>query len=48
MLLNPAIFSPELYDLSEVFRSMYLYYVRGLCTEQGSKFAEAYFSRSSI
>ncbi len=48
MLINPSIFPPERYELSEVFRSMYLYYVRGLCTEQGSKLAEEYFSRSNI
>lgn len=48
MLINPNIFPPERYELSEVFRSMYLYYVRGLCTEQGSKLADSYFAKSNI
>lgn len=29
MLINPTIFPPERYELGEVFRSVYLYYVRG-------------------
>lgn len=48
MMINPRIFPPEKYDLSEVFRSIYLYYVRGICTETGGKLAEAYFSRNIL
>lgn len=48
MMVNPAIFPPGRYDLSEVFRSIYLYYVRGICTEAGGKLAEEYFSRNSL
>lgn len=48
MLINPAVFPPERYDMGEVFRSIYLYYVRGICTEQGSRLAEEYFSRNNI
>ena len=48
MLINPQVFPPGRYDLGEVFRSMYLYYVRGLCTEKGGKLAEEYFSRNNI
>ncbi|MDX5481346.1 MAG: TetR/AcrR family transcriptional regulator [Hymenobacteraceae bacterium] len=48
LILNPAVFSPDRYDLGEVFRSVYLYYVRGICTEQGGKLAEEYFSRINL
>lgn len=48
MMINPAIFPPDRYELGEVFRSVYLYYVRGICTEQGAKLAEEYFSRNNI
>ena len=48
MMINPKVFPPEKYDLSEVFRSIYLYYVRGICTETGGKLAEAYFAKSSL
>jgi len=48
MILNPAVFPPDRYSLGEVFRSVYLYYVRGICTEQGGKMAEAYFASDKI
>jgi|GEM_PF-1688376 len=45
MVLNEQIFPASRYDVAEVFRSVFLYYVRGLCTEEGLKAAAAYFSR---
>lgn len=48
MMINPAVFPPDKYDLAEVFRSIYLYYVRGICTEAGSKQAEEFFARNNI
>ncbi|RYU78620.1 TetR/AcrR family transcriptional regulator [Hymenobacter persicinus] len=45
MMLNEQIFPPSRYDVAEVFRSVYLYYIRGLCTEEGLKAASAYFAR---
>ncbi|MHC2992652.1 hypothetical protein OB13_14070 [Pontibacter sp. HJ8] len=48
MMVNPAVFPPERYDLSEVFRSIYFYYVRGICTDAGGKLAEEYFSRNNV
>ena len=48
MMINPAVFSPERYNLAEVFRSIYLYYVRGICTELGGKMAEEYFSKNNL
>ncbi len=48
MMINPMIFPPERYSLPEVFRSIYLYYVRGICTDLGGKMAEEYFSKNNI
>lgn len=48
MLLNPNLFPPTRHNLAEVFRSIFLYYTRGICTEQGSKMAEAYFAKISL
>jgi AcrR family transcriptional regulator len=45
MVLNEQIFPPGRYDVAEVFRSVYLYYVRGLCTDDGLKAASTYFAR---
>jgi len=45
MLINPQIFPPERYNLAEVFRSIFLYYVRGLCTEEGARIAANHFAR---
>ncbi len=45
MMLNPVMFPPSRYDLAEVFRSIYLYYMRGICTEKGGKTAEEFFTR---
>ncbi|QHL88126.1 TetR family transcriptional regulator [Nibribacter ruber] len=47
MLVNPAVFPPETYNLGEAFRSIFLYYIRGLCTEEGMKKAEEFFSRTA-
>ncbi len=48
MMLNPVVFPPDQYDVIEVFRSIFLYYLRGLCTETGSKIAEALFSKYKL
>lgn len=45
MMLNPVVFPPDRYNLAEVFRSIYLYYIRGICTETGGRLTEAFFSR---
>ncbi|SHI46634.1 transcriptional regulator, TetR family [Hymenobacter daecheongensis DSM 21074] len=45
MVLNEQIFPPSRYDVAEVFRSVYLYYMRGLCTEEGLKTASTHFAR---
>lgn len=48
LLLNPQVFPPEKFNLSEVYRSIYLYYFRGLCSDSGSKKAEEFFSNYNI
>ncbi|OKL40871.1 hypothetical protein [Pontibacter flavimaris] len=48
LIINPHVFPPDRYDMGEVFRSIYLYYVRGLCTDKGSRLAEEYFSKNNI
>jgi len=48
LLVNPEIFPPERYNMSEVYRSIYLYYIRGLCTDKGAKNADAFFATYNI
>ncbi len=48
MMINPAVFPPTKYDLAELFRSIYLYYVRGICTDKGGRQAEEFFSKNHL
>ena len=48
MMINPILFPPDKYDLAEVFRSIYLYYVRGICTDHGGKMAEEFFTKNNL
>lgn len=45
LILNPQVFPPQRYNLAEVFRSIYLYYIRGICTDEGMRLAASHFSR---
>ncbi|HEX8328724.1 MAG TPA: hypothetical protein VF629_14375 [Hymenobacter sp.] len=45
LLLNPQIFPPARYNMSEVFRSIFLYYIRGLCTDEGARIAANHFTK---
>ena len=45
MMLNPVIFPPDRFNMSEVFRSIFLYYIRGICTEEGARIAAEHFAR---
>ncbi|TGE14475.1 TetR/AcrR family transcriptional regulator [Hymenobacter elongatus] len=45
MVLNEQVFPASRYNVAEVFRSVYLYYIRGLCTDEGIKAASSYFAR---
>ncbi|GAB2858653.1 hypothetical protein GCM10027044_18420 [Hymenobacter ruber] len=45
MLLNPQVFPPDRYNMREVFRSIFLYYIRGICTDEGARIAAEHFAR---
>jgi AcrR family transcriptional regulator len=44
LLMNPEIFPPQRYNLLEVYRSIYFYYLRGLCVDEYCYKAEEFFS----
>ncbi|MGV3541423.1 MAG: hypothetical protein ACO1OQ_16525 [Rufibacter sp.] len=48
VLLNQSLFPPHRYNLSEVFRGIFLYYLKGISTEQGNKELENFFSEISL
>ncbi len=45
LLLNPRIFPPDRFSPGEVFRSIFLYYIRGICTDEGARIAAEHFAR---
>ena len=45
LMLNPRVFPPDRYNMSEVFRSIFLYYIRGICTDEGARIAAEHFAR---
>lgn len=45
LLLNPQVFPPDRYNMREVFRSIFLYYIRGICTDDGARIAAEHFAR---
>lgn len=45
LLLNPLVFAPDRYNMAEVFRSIFLYYIRGICTDEGARIAAEHFAR---
>lgn len=45
LLLNPGVFPPDRYNMAEVFRSIFLYYIRGLCTDEGARISAEHFAR---
>ena len=45
MMLNPQVFPPDRYNMGEVFRSIFLYYIRGICTDEGAQVAAEHFTR---
>lgn len=44
IVLTPNIF-PPMVSTAEIFRSVFLYYIRGLCTEAGARQAAEHFAR---
>lgn len=45
LLLNPQVFPPDRFNMAEVFRSIFLYYIRGICTDDGARIAAEHFAR---
>ena len=43
--ITPGIFPPGSFQVVEIFRSIFLYYIRGLCTDQGARLAAEHFAR---
>ena len=43
--ITPGIFPPGGFQVAEIFRSIFLYYIRGLCTDQGARLAAEHFAR---
>lgn len=44
IVLTPNIF-PPMASSAEIFRSVFLYYIRGLCTDEGARQAAEHFAR---
>ena len=45
MMLNPQVFPPDRFNMAEVFRSIFLYYIRSICTDEGARIAAEHFAR---
>jgi len=45
IVLTPGIFPAGSFQTAEIFRSIFLYYIRGLCTDQGARLAAEHFAR---
>jgi AcrR family transcriptional regulator len=48
ILLNHALFPPHRYNMAEVFRGIFLYYLKGISTEKGNKELENFFATFSL
>ena len=44
-LFSPSVFPPDRFNMAEVFRSIFLYYIRGICTDEGARIAAEHFAR---
>lgn len=45
LLLNENFFPPDQINQAEVYRNIFFYYVRGLCTDAGARLAAQHFAR---
>lgn len=45
LVLDENIFPPDFTNLADVYRNIFFYYVRGLCTEEGIRLATSHFAR---
>jgi hypothetical protein len=45
LVVNEQLFPPDYNNLADVYRNIFFYYVRGLCTEEGARLATTHFLR---
>ena len=45
MVLNPLIVPSGRFGPAEAFRSIFLHYIRGICTDEGARIAAGHFAR---
>ena len=45
IVLNSNVFPPVHYNLADVFRNIFLYYIRGVCTAEGMRLVAHHFAR---
>ncbi|MBC8083496.1 MAG: TetR/AcrR family transcriptional regulator [Hymenobacter sp.] len=45
LILNEQVFPPDFTNLADVYRNIFFYYVRGICTEEGVRLATSHFVR---
>lgn len=45
---NTHLFPKHRYNMGEVFRSIFLYYLKGICTEKGGHIADEFFSDNTF
>lgn len=45
LVVNEDLFPPDTTNLADVYRNIFFYYVRGLCTDEGVRLAISHFNR---
>ena len=45
LILNEEMFPPDHTNQADVYRNIFFYYVRGLCTDEGARLATSHFAR---
>jgi len=48
MLLNPQVFLTKRFNIVEVFRSIFLYYIRSICTDKSAQITAEHFARLRV
>ena len=43
--INLPVFPPDRFNMAEVFRNIFLYYIRGICTDERPRIAAEHFAR---
>lgn len=48
LVTNETYFPPDHTNLAEVYRNIFFYYVRGLCTEEGARLTTVHFAKADL